>query len=722
MKSVLLTVFCAAAAFSQGVVAGHVTLSVEEYNRLLEIAAKRPKGPEKPPLAYTIQSAALKLRVEGESVVGSVDLKGEVLDKQSVKVPLVTGVTVLDALQSGRPLPLMQQGGVHSAILGGASDYDITLQAGLPLTIEPGRASFTLTAPVAGTVRLELTVPGEQTMVNMTPGLITERDSARGKTTLQATLQPGKMTTIWWASRLTVAPSAPKEVRFLSEIKTLVTLSEADIVLSVLANVTVVQGEPDQFLMDLPSGFEVTGTTGATLLASENAANRLKLRVNDTHARTHQFLISLSKAVTTGSHELPLAGFAASQRETGEVLIEGIGTMELTSAERGGLHRIDVKEASAQLRSLAKNPVHAAFRYQKRSTETPAVAMKWVHFPDTPVVSAVAERAVATTLVTREGRSLTEIKLTVRNREQAFVKVTLPQGAQILSADVAGEKVKPVTAADGDRVPLLRPGFRPVAEYPVSFVFLHSGSPFARKGVGELTLPKLDIPVGLVTWELFLPKQYRVADFGGDAISERLLSAPPTQIADTFVVSGFSSLGSFGGTIVDAQGAGIPRANITVTLPDGSARRTVADDHGRWGIAGVPSGHVRIQAGASGFNTYVRDADYDAGRPGQFMFRLDVGSVAETVTVTASPSVLNTMNSSVSTVIDAHQNERLPARQKEPMPDTAASSNVTALQTRVAGVLPIAVNIPKAGNAYRFVRPLVVDEETRVTFRYRESR
>jgi hypothetical protein len=729
MKNALLMLMCAAAGFAQGVVAGHVTLSVEEYNRLMEIAAKQLKGPERPPLAYTIQSAAMKLRVEGESVVGSIELQGEVLVKRSVKAPLVTGMTVLDARQNGRALPLVQEGGTHSAILAGASDFTIALNAGLPLAIEPGRASFSLIAPAAGTVQLELTVPGEQTVVNVTPGLITERASAGGKTTVQATLQPGKPATVWWASRLAVQPQAtPKEVRFLSDVKTLVTVSDADVALSVLANVTVVQGDPEQLTLELPAGYEVTGVTGSTLLSSETSGGRVRLRVNDPHARAHQFLISLTKSVTNTAMELPLAGFAASQRETGEVLIEGIGTMELSATERGGLHRMDVKEASAQLRSLAKNPVHAAFRYQKRAAEAPGVAMQWVRFPDTPVISAVAERAVVTTLVTSEGRSLTEVKLTIRNREQAFVKVSLPQGAQILSADVAGEKVKPVTAADGDRVPLLRPGFRPPDEYPVSFVFLHSGSPFAKKGGAELALPKLDIPVGLVTWELFLPKRYRVADFGGDAIPEHLLPSRPTDTGMyAFMspsVAQLSSVapGQVGGYIVDPQGAVIPRANVAVTLPDGSTRRAVADEGGRWIIGGIPSGHVKIQASAPGFGTFVRDTDYDAARPGHYSFQLNVGSVAETVTVSADAPKLSTMNSNVNGIIDARQKENAAARQEAQKLDTAASVNVTALQTRVAGVLPIAVNIPKVGNAYRFVRPLVVDDETRVTFRYREGK
>src|SRR5262249_56326869 len=50
---------------------------------------------------------------------------------------------------------------------------------------------------------------------------------------------------------------------------------------------------------------------------------------------------------------------------------------------------------------------------------------------------------------------------------------------------------------------------------------------------------------------------------------------------------------------------------------------------------------------------------------------------------------------------------------------TAPSQNVVNLQRKVAGVLPVRVDVPRSGTAYRFVRPLVLDEETRVGFRYR---
>jgi hypothetical protein len=59
-----------------------------------------------------------------------------------------------------------------------------------------------------------------------------------------------------------------------------------------------------------------------------------------------------------------------------------------------------------------------------------------------------------------------------------------------------------------------------------------------------------------------------------------------------------------------------------------------------------------------------------------------------------------------------------PPPKAEPQ-NAPASANVVNLQKRVAGVLPIAIDVPRAGTSFRFVRPLVVDEETKVTFTYK---
>jgi len=635
-------------------------------------------------------------------------------------------MTILDARQEAKDLPLEQEGGTQTAILAGPAEFSVVLDAGLPLNIETGRASFSLPVPSAGSVRLTLEVPGDHTNVKLSPGLITSRASTNGNTTIEATLVPGQPANIWWATREVLAPVVPREVRFLSSVKTLVSVSEADIRLAMLADINVIQGEPAQFEVEVPAGYEVMGASGASVDSSDVQSGVLTLKVNAPAQRTHQFLISIEKAIGVTKAEVPFISVRNSQRETGEVLIEGVGTMELTATEGGSLKRMDIKETNPYLRTLARFPLQAAFRYHRQPAENPSLVLEWTRFPDSSVLAAIAERAVVTTLVTTEGRSLTEVKLTLKNQVQPFLKVELPAGTSIVSADVAGERVKPVEGADGQRVPLLRAGFRPVDSYEVSFVFMHSGAPFAKKGGSEISLPKMDVPITVLEWEVFLPEQYKVKDFGGDALAANLLpasfkgvgGAPTVEYYDAGVAGGAADRiaplellpGQLGGYIIDPSGAILTNVQVSVTqLDTGAVRSTTTDSSGRWIVANMPSGRVRVMASMHGFNNTVRDVSYNANYPTSVSLALQIGSVSESVEIRGKDQEK-----------ESRQIERgLKKNQAQAEASGAASSNVLNLQRRVAGVLPVQVDVPRAGNSYNFVRPLVLDEETKITFTYK---
>src|SRR3954468_16727498 len=81
--------------------AGNVALSLDEYNRLLELAAKPAKRVETPPLSYAIRTAQLDLAVSGDAVSGNVLLDGEVFAAGTVKAPLVSGMIVRGVQQKG---------------------------------------------------------------------------------------------------------------------------------------------------------------------------------------------------------------------------------------------------------------------------------------------------------------------------------------------------------------------------------------------------------------------------------------------------------------------------------------------------------------------------------------------------------------------------------------------------------------------------------------------
>ncbi|HYV10426.1 MAG TPA: carboxypeptidase-like regulatory domain-containing protein [Pyrinomonadaceae bacterium] len=702
--------------------AGTVTLSLSEYNRLVELANRKDKLPDDVPLPFVLSRAVFKLRVENQTLVGTVDIDGSLLAKGSVKTPLTTALTILEAKQSSNPLPLLQEGSHHAAILNGPGPFAVSLGVAAPLTIEAGRASFTLPVPLASSSILTLELPGNHANVRVEPGLVTTRDTANGLTRIEAALEPGKAARIWWTTREIAAPVAQREVRFLSDVKSVVSVDDSQLRVSALCDLNVIQGEAPEFKMVLPGGYELVTASGSTLESHEVSGNILTLRVHDPARRNHQFLIAIERTNRETQAEAPLLAFTDAQRETGELLVEGAGAMELKATESGGLRRMDVREASAITRSLSHFPLQAAFRYNRRASEAPKLQLEWRQFLDADVLSAIAERATVTTLTNIEGRTLTEVSLRVRNHAKPFMKIELPAGAQLLSAEVEGERVRPVEGADGTRVPLLRAGLDSSKPYNVSFVYYSSGSRFAKSGAYDMGLPKLSIPVNLLTWEVSLPERLDVRQFGGNALSAELF---PASIArniveadDELSVSAqswtdldLSTLepGQIGGVIVDPNGAVIPGAQVTVTnTQTATSLTTTSDSEGHWRIVGMQPGAVNVAISTPGFSRMVHEIDLQASKPARIGTTMQVASVSATVEVTGTDSA----ESSSRQIEDKLKKDR--AAQLN-----TASQNVFNLQRRVAGILPVAVEVPRSGKSYRFVRPLVMEEETRISFQYK---
>jgi hypothetical protein len=707
-----------------------VTLSLTEYNRLIDLASRPPQGALVAPVAAVLASANLRVRVERDTARGVFAIAGDALRPGVSRVSLLSGATLIDANAGGRPLPLIADGNAHTALIPGPGPFSLSLEWGAPLQFKPGRASFVLPVPQAGTARATFDLPGDQADVHLSSGLITGKAIVGGRTIVEATLDPGSSTEVWWSMRDSAPTAAARELRTLADVMTLITIGDSDVRMVALIDLSVVQGELRTTAVRLPGGYEVTGISGSSLETSEPVDGGLILTVGNPAARSHQFLVSLERPHDGGSFSVD-TGFVSVrdvQRERGEVAIEGVGTLELTADEREPMHRIDVRELNQALQSLARLPVLSAFRYQRSAGTAPALALEVKRFADAGVLAAIADRAVATTLVTSEGRALTEVVLTVQNRAQPFLKVTLPPGASMVSVDVAGQPAKPVMGTDGTRVPLLRSGFRPTGSYQVSFVYLHAGTPFAKKGDIEMTLPKMDLPVGIVEWELFAPERYSVRTIGGNVMDVDMLYRLASRTSTT-VGQGIASGGVAGGVVggvpvaaprdatrpgrisvtagvdgparlltgrvVDESGATLPGVAIDVATVAG-LRSIVTDANGAFVVSDVVPGRVTVTATLPGFNSARSSFDADE-RAHRLEIAMPVGGLTESVTVAAeSPRV------------DVQKAAAAPP-----------SQNVIDLQRRATGVLPVRIDVPRAGTSHQFVKPLVVDQETVVRLRYK---
>ena len=162
--------------------------------------------------------------------------------------------------------------------------------------------------------------------------------------------------------------------------------------------------------------------------------------------------------------------------------------------------------------------------------------------------------------------------------------------------------------------------------------------------------------------------------------------------------------------MVDSSGAVVPNAKVAVTQTEtGAVRKVMTDNSGRWIVSNLSSGNVEVTASKPGFKRMVQRFPYDGSAPVPFVTTLSIAGLTETVEVIGTTSV------------GEYQRNQRDLKKQAAQQQLAASANVTSLQQRVSGVLPVRVDVPRAGNSYHFVRPLVLDEETKVTFTYKSK-
>jgi Carboxypeptidase regulatory-like domain len=127
-------------------------------------------------------------------------------------------------------------------------------------------------------------------------------------------------------------------------------------------------------------------------------------------------------------------------------------------------------------------------------------------------------------------------------------------------------------------------------------------------------------------------------------LPESLNSAPQTFEA-TLIPGG----ALVRGTVTDGSGTPVARAMVKVRDASGAVvGQAYANDAGVYELAGLPDGPVSMEANLAGFRTsVVSGLTVSTGRPVQQNMQLQVGSVSETVNVTAEASTLNTESATV---------------------------------------------------------------------------
>jgi hypothetical protein len=198
-----------------------------------------------------------------------------------------------------------------------------------------------------------------------------------------------------------------------------------------------------------------------------------------------------------GLMTIPLLRVASAERETGGVAVDVAGAGEIGDRQPRGLEPADPADLG-DIVAGRESPSMVAFRFTPMAGAAPrALSLQLTRYTDKAVLVANVEEARYEALLTEDGKRLVRARYAVRNNQRSFLAVTLPPGATLWSASLAGRPVRPGLSPGGGLLLPLRKGraSEEAAAFVVELLYLDRGPAWSRDGDARVVLPAVDLPV-----------------------------------------------------------------------------------------------------------------------------------------------------------------------------------------------------------------------------------
>ena len=158
-----------------------------------------------------------------------------------------------------------------------------------------------------------------------------------------------------------------------------------------------------------------------------------------------------------------------------------------------------------------QSPSRSAFRYRNAAAQR-TLQVDVARYTQEAVLTANVEEARYRALMSVDGKTLVQARYAVRNNQRTFIRFTLPEGAVVWSASVAGGPVRPGKDPNGSLLlPLEKSRAGEDAPlFTLEILYFYSSPVWTPKGRATLALPMVDLPISKTGVSLYYPPQFRV--------------------------------------------------------------------------------------------------------------------------------------------------------------------------------------------------------------------
>jgi hypothetical protein len=514
------TVMCAAFVLSTGSLVlaqeparsdGWVVIPVDDYRSLRLKAFPPDPSPEAPPVDAALTRIEYDLSVNGESASGEARLTVDVLKEGWVHVDIPAGMLVRAARLDGRPLPLIDKPSPH-VLLAKVGRALLSLDVAVPLKMSGGSETLLLPASAAAVTRLSLTVPRAGIDVTPDGGVLAERPQSQTAPWLVYG-RSGQALSVTWKKR-TEDTRASQPLRWRGSVTEIAALGEETSPVTATVRIEVTQGLATSLEIGIPEGLTVNQVSGALVADWDLRPN--SLLVNFLEPVTAQTSFSISgeaRVARDGSIAIPLVRLPAAERETGGVAVEVLGAGEIDGRDLRSLEPADPSDLGDAVAGR-DSPSMLAFRFRPQAGNAPrGLSVNVARYTAQSVLVANVEEARYDALLAEEGKMLVRARYAVRNNQRAFLALTLPEGATLWSAAVAGRTLRPGMSPSGALLLPLEKG-RGGGETPafaVELTYVQRVAQMDEKGRTALVLPAVDLPIARTGVSVHFSPRYRLA-------------------------------------------------------------------------------------------------------------------------------------------------------------------------------------------------------------------
>lgn len=421
---------------------------------------------------------------------------------QKAVVLLADDVVLTDARVDGTPIPIASADGHYVWKTERTGDVTVTLDALVPVSGQRGSLEYDFGVPATPITALDLVFPRPDLRPRVERAVRSEIATVGATTHLVASLETTDRVKL--VGLRDFGTDGGQAAKLYAETTHLMAVDEQEIALFTVVRYSILYAGARTFEVFVPEGLTVRSADGEgafTWTVEPTTGGNLLRGETDTPMRNrYELSLELVRPLPDAPLRFALPHVVGVEREHGWVGLEVPGRVQVANVVPDGLSPVDVHQLPDELRRASVSPLLAAFR----SHGPGAISLDATPLPEVEVSTERIDRIEARSVVSSNGRVVTELTLTLRNRVRPGLSLTVPEGTEVLRTLRDGEVVAPSRAANGQIVVPLRRS-APDAPFTVQVVLADTVVASGWFGRTRLSLPALDWPATEVHWDVSWP-------------------------------------------------------------------------------------------------------------------------------------------------------------------------------------------------------------------------